>query len=230
VTGASAVASALSGAGAETDTDYLLFLSQVAGLNRDPEIFDAASSLLVDATATVPARVTALLVLGWQLDESLGVDLRIPWADLSTTAVGDNCPFTSAWPAYYNSRRQLPADSLQRFADAVDHVRRDSTENPVLRDLAQCARDRFRHIVPVTVDPALLRLTYVCGDRFRVENLSDEPVTVVFRVDETNDEGGFGVMPGANRVFTTFNAGTLRLFYRRHQIATVHNGGTTCPH
>ena len=79
-----------------------------------------------------------------------------------------------------------------------------------------------------------IRLTYMCGNRFRVRNPNDTEVTVIWDVYEKSEKGTLVLPPRLEGVeysetlFETQNKGTVRLFLDGKVIETKANGGTVC--
>jgi hypothetical protein len=224
--GASALAAAVSATTSEADTSYLRDLYGVAASIKDPAILAAAGTVVSDPGATQAARVTAILLLVAQFDNAIMARFSVPWGALLTGSYAD-CPFAVA-TRYYAGRRQLQADSSQRVASALDQARNDGSAPGAVRALAQCARTVLRGAIPITVSSALIRLTYVCGNRFRVRNSSGEWITVAFDVYQTTDKGELTIGPGADLLFTTREKGTVRLFYGGALVQTKENGASVC--
>lgn len=226
--GARALGAALLGARGERDEDYLRWLYGPASVNRDPAILTAAAEVAADKSATAPARITAMLVLVAQFRTGLEPSLRLWAEDLFGTPIGSSCPLLPTSPSGYLSRQPLQADSARLVGGALDRVRKDPTDNQHVRNWASCARGVLSDIIPITVDPFLIELTYVCENRFRVRNGGDEWIQVVYEVSP-RDRGGLTVGPGASVVFTTIERGIVHLTYMEHEVAAIANQGTRCP-
>jgi hypothetical protein len=80
----------------------------------------------------------------------------------------------------------------------------------------------------------MIKLTYMCGNRFRVRNSSEAAVTLTWDVYGTTDRGGLSVGPKTTQgpyrdtFFTTGVKGTTRLFWRGQLIQTKANGNKSC--
>lgn len=226
--GVTALSSALRAARQDQDLEYLEALSRTVAGIKGPELLLASAEVATDAAASTPARGTALLALVAQYDNGIQPSLKIPFG---TVVTGDatRCPLTAAGTAGYASRATLQADSSARVASALDVVRKSASAPAGLRTLAQCARDMLREPIPIRVAPQSIKLTYICGNRYRVRNTSDEWVGVSFDVYQTPERGELTVGPGAEVFFTTLLNGTVRLHYGGALIQTKANGRTTCP-
>lgn len=225
--GAIAIAAALRDARTDTDAEYLHGLYATAGAIRDPEILTAAADLTRDHGAAVPARVTAVLILASQVVAGFSYSPSISWNQL--LASPQVCRIGAAPHGSYNSTRQLQADSVAAIAGALDQVRNDESEGQLMRGLTSCVRQNVLSWVPITVSPSAVGLTYVCGNRFRVENGSGEFIVTAFEVIGTSDRGDVPVEAWQNKYFTTRETGTVRLSYQGQLLHTTHNGGTVCP-
>lgn len=84
-------------------------------------------------------------------------------------------------------------------------------------------------------DADSIRLSHICGNRFRVQNANDFPAEVHWDVVGSTDTGRVILPPRPagkpfSEVFLTTNAtGTTRLFYQAALIETTINLGTPCP-
>ncbi len=85
-----------------------------------------------------------------------------------------------------------------------------------------------------TITPSTLRLTYICGRRFRVRNPNDAVVTVTWDVFGTTEIGSLQLsarpLQGSfsETFFETVAVGTVRLFYQGNQVDVKANGGFAC--
>jgi hypothetical protein len=94
--------------------------------------------------------------------------------------------------------------------------------------------DYFLSLNP-PLDIAGIRLTYICGNKFRVRNPNAAVVPVTWDVYNKNESGNLDLppktagQPYSETFFTTLNKGTVRLFYTGQLIQTKANGGAACP-
>lgn len=85
------------------------------------------------------------------------------------------------------------------------------------------------------LDIAGIRLTYICGNKFRVRNPNGTAVPVSWDVYNKNEAGTLTLppkvtgQPYSESFFTTVNKGTVRLFHTGQLIQTKANGGAVCP-
>ncbi|MGH7719036.1 MAG: hypothetical protein ACREON_09370, partial [Gemmatimonadaceae bacterium] len=74
----------------------------------------------------------------------------------------------------------------------------------------------------------LIQLSYVCGTKFRVNNLSSKWIDVSYQLQNTEERGDLAVGPQTEEIIWTHETGTVVLFYLGNAIRTVANGGTAC--
>jgi len=227
VEGGLAIANALNAVKTVTDSIYLRYLLGAASSIRDGNVWQAAITLSGDKTATLEARVIGLLVLLNQHDVMAALRLDLSWNQLMTVPRA-TCRFASDLHAAYLSDNSLPRGAVIRAAAHFDAVEEDFTNPAVVRTVAECARVLLRDEVPETVDPALIRLSYVCDTKFRVTNLSSKWIDVSYQVRNTDEHGDYAVGPQSEEMIWTDEIGTVVLFYLGKAIRTAANGGTAC--
>lgn len=100
---------------------------------------------------------------------------------------------------------------------------------------ATTVADVVASCAPVVIQPSAIRLTYICGNRFRVRNGNLAPVTVTWDVAGSTDAGSL-TLPArpfaaafSEAFFATSVTGTVRLFYLGAQVDVKANGGFVCP-
>lgn len=87
---------------------------------------------------------------------------------------------------------------------------------------------------PVTITPTAIRLTYICGNTFRVRNGNAASVVVTWDVFGTPETGTLTLPPRpitgtvSETFFTTVARGTVRLMYSGSQVDVKANGGAVC--
>jgi hypothetical protein len=119
----------------------------------------------------------------------------------------------------------LPADYAARVYATAGRVANATAAPESLRLLARCVRG----FVPPAIVATTIRLTYLCGNRFRVRNANADWADVRYDVYRTDDAADLTVPPFGEIVLTTARAGTTRLFYAGQLIQTKANGGAACP-
>ena len=228
--GPTALASALRGARAETDTAYLARLAGAAGNLEHPAVLSAALDLAADRGASIPARATALLILPGQVGAGPGVN-GLPVGTLLTQelpAAGLCGPGLRTPHAAAPAAAARPADAPRRMAVIVDRIRTDPTEAELLRNLARCVRPVVKG-VPPQVDVHGVRLSYVCGNWFRVSNPTPETLTFAYVAERIGERLGVSVPARGENSIATTAPSSVRLYYDGRLIQTAENRGTSCP-
>ena len=225
--GAAAIAQALFNTRDQTDGEFISGVNKVAGDIRAPIILDKAADVVADPGATQRARIAAMLTLLRQLRE--GFSTAYGWHRVMDVSAGGKCPFgvTSGWP--YRQESQLPADSLMLVASALENAMRDQGAPPGVREAAKCARRMISGMVPFLVTPEQLRITYVCGRRFRVDNHGEYTASTTYEVIGTSESGPLGIRPDEPQYVTMLSDGAVRLLYNGAAVMTADNEQTTCP-
>lgn len=123
-----------------------------------------------------------------------------------------------------------PANLTQFNADlAANHT----TGGPVSDNaywLLKANADYIISIAPPPVNTALITLTYVCGNKFKVRNSNPVAVPLTWNLINHTQTGSLtvpAISPGGEpgtAFITTIEKRTLRLYYNGQLIATVANG------
>lgn len=226
------LAGAIRAARASRDTAYLGALAVVAGQVRDPAVFGAALEVTGDGRASSESRVMGLLVIG----SSLGASQYLPGytrPQLFTQALpatgvcgfagGDSGPVID---------HPLPADAERQAARVIDAIRFGGGQPALVQNLARCARSSVDPEVPPQVDVAGIRVDYVCGNDFRVQNHTGTELTLRFTTtaadgSATAEDFPFPAIGGWTQV-TTPVSGTVQVSYDGQPVATVANPGKRC--
>ena len=227
-----ALAGAIRGARAARDTAYLGRLAGAANQVRDPAVFGAALEVAGDGRASNEARVMGLLVTV----SSLGAAQDVPGytrPQLFTSGVPASgiCAFAVAagTPVIDNA---LAADAERQAARVIDGIRYASGEPALVENLARCARSVISAEVPPQVDVSKIRVDYVCGNTFRVQNHTG--ADIVLTVATTDAEGATeteDVPAPAKGGWTQFSApaaGPIQVTYDGTPVLTVANTGRGC--
>lgn len=185
-----ALSGAIRNARSATDTAYLGRLAGQAGQVRDPAVFQAALEVAGDSRASERSRIMALLVMvahlgaaqdigGWSRPQLFTRELPSEGGcgfGIGSTLVIDN---------------GLPSDADRQAARVIDPIRYGNGELKILKKLACCARSAVDPSIPPQVDVARVRLDYVCGTRFRVQNDAGACLLLSYVVtDARNSEFG----------------------------------------
>lgn len=98
----------------------------------------------------------------------------------------------------------------------------------VVKDLASCIRTMIADEYPERVPTSAITLTYVCGDKFRVNNAGAFWVDVTYSVNNATETGDLVVSPGGHTEFVTETSGLVLLTYMGQVIRERANGGVPC--
>jgi len=227
-TGGVALARAFDGARFETDAAYLQRLYGAMASLRDPAVFATALSVMQDLAASAPARATAILIAVAQHDNALSLPLNLSFTDVISPVGSARCRLVPTSDASYRSSSPLPADYRQQLGKAILRVDGSPDTPDLVRSFVQCARPALTAVIADAVPTSEVRLTYVCGNRFRVENQSTESVKVSWKVSGTRDRADLVVPSKGESTFTTEKRGPTSLYYRGKLVGTAANGGQAC--
>jgi hypothetical protein len=218
------------------DRTELLRVYNVTIPVHDAALFAAAEEVASDATASTEARVAALgsltnlagggdqdliyAVLPDELDEMVQTG-RACMARTLTMRVATDTP--------------LPADADRRADSLAARIAADPGAPAVLRMAGNCLWSAvYQAATQRPIDPTLVKLTYLCDNRFRVRNGNARDVTVTYDVYGTDESGALGLdgrsynAPYSEYVFKTEHSGTVRLFVGSQLVATKANGQAPC--
>jgi hypothetical protein len=227
-----ALAGAIRAARASRDTAYLGALAVVSGQVRDPAVFGAALEVTADGRASDESRVMGLLVIGSSLGSSQYVPGytrpqlftgALPATGVCGFAAGDGGPVLD---------NGIPADAERQAARVIDAIRFGGGGSALVQSLARCARSFVDPDIPPQVDVSGVRVDYVCGNDFRVQNHTGTELTL--RVATTAADGSIDaedlVFPaiGGWTPFTAAASGTVQVSYDGQPVATVANAGRRC--
>ena len=228
-TGGSAIGSAVLTAAGTNDSLALLNLWQVSRDIRDAAIFNAAISTAQNSSASAEARVIAWLIALAQHEPGYDRRPTVAWGTLVMSPPPSDCGLRpDGAPVEFVSAGALPANYLTTLASATEAAYKGTTAPQPVKTIARCVRELISDMAPVRVPNSALKLTYMCGNRFRVRNTGTEWIDVSWDVYNTADRGDLSVGPGADEFFTTEVKGTTRLFYFGALVQTKANGGTVC--
>jgi hypothetical protein len=134
--GDSVLASALRRSVSESDTVYLRELYGEAVQHRSPLLLAAAGAVAVDRNATLPARVTALLLVLGQYQPAMGFPPSVGYAELMGPT-WPGCRITIYNDSPPPGPPQLP-QVLRGVAQALDSLATSPSEPTQIRSLAEC--------------------------------------------------------------------------------------------
>ena len=225
-----ALAGAIRGARAARDTTYLGGLAGAAGRVDDPAVFAAALEVTGDGRASDEARVMGLLVIGSSLGSSQYVrGYTRPQLFTQTLPADGLCAFAVA-AGNKEIDNPLPVDADRQAARVIDGILYGG-DPALVQNLARCTRSVIAAIPP-QVDVSKIRVDYVCGNTFRVQNHTGAEITLTV---VTTPTGGSSttqdqVIP-AKGGWTQFDAplaGPIQVTYDGTPVATVANAGRRC--
>jgi len=220
-----AFAKAIIAAGSQTDVSYLGRLYSAVARVRHPAIFNSALEVMKDPAASGPARATAILMALSQHEPGWGLPPSVSYSQAVTSKGSASCRMVRFQKQLYRSSTPLPASYLQQLAHATEQLSTSSSP-PSVQALARCAHQVV--VQEVGEDVSKLDLVYLCGNRFRARNQSQEWVHVSYDVPGTHDRGDLTIPPGGETTFTTEKRGATRLNYRGKPIKTAPNSGASC--
>jgi hypothetical protein len=227
-TGATALASAINAAHAQSDMTFLRTLLFAGSHIRDQGVSDASIALIQDRSGTVAARMVGMLIAVSQREAGMTLG-SANWASAVTVPMGNACQISrsreySAWA----SDLGLQAGAIGVIATALGAVSADATEPPVIRDFARCLGG-FWSDVPQVVNTSLITVAYVCGQKYKVTNASPFRVTVGFQLFHSAERGELSVPANGEEFIVTHNPYGFDLLYQGQIIGQAQNGLTGCP-
>lgn len=223
--GGRVLAKGLRDARSETDLAYLERLYGAMANIRDPDVFHAALAVMQDEGASAQARSTAILIAVEQHDNAVGLPLNLPFAEALRSGQCRLVPFTHAG---YRSTTPLPATYLAQLGRTLLDVSAAPGTPDLVKIFVNCTRPVMLGAIADAVPTSAIRLAYLCGNRFRVENHSSESVNVSWKVSGTADRADLLVPSKGENTFTTEKSGPTSLYYRGKLVGTEPNGGQAC--
>jgi len=225
--GIQALAAKLRSTSGDLQAEAAEYLLGVLSMVRSPMIAEAAAQVIQDPGAPVFTRVLALLAGLGQHFPGAQLDVRIPLAQLLAGESASRCPIAwgvAADPVHTEGR--LRVDHLDAYRVALRALASEASAPAGLRQLAVCA---YSITGPVPTPPTAIRLEYVCGNRFRVVNDGDDPISVRYRVGDGGLSGGLAVGARSQTEWTVTSSGTVTLIYDGAELATRQNQRIACP-
>jgi len=222
--GARAAASVLNQANVRQEQDAARvrqFFRFVAG-TQSSELLGAYQAASIDAAASLPIRLGSLDNMTALVSPGLTIDSTDP-----TRFLGGSCPRTDRPWDLHPGVADPPATTYFSVLATVRAVAQDAGAPALLHNVADCWRQILERDAPVNV--TTIRLTYMCGTKFRIRNPNLASIDVQYDVYGTTESGVLAVLGGEDYFFWTENTGTVRLFYQGVLIQTKANGNTTCP-
>ncbi len=227
-----ALAGAIRAARSARDTTYLGRLAGVSAQVRDPAVFAAALEVVGDGRASSESRVMGLLVAVSSLGGSQYMPGHpVPQLFAEALPASGVCGF-AAGESGVAIDNPLAADADRQAARVIDAILYGSGEPALVQNLARCARSTVGSEIPPQVDVAAIKVDYVCGNTFRVQNHSgaDVTLTITTTAPDGTSQAEDHVVPakGGWTQLDTPVAGTVQVTYDGTPVATVANTGRGC--
>lgn len=224
--GGTALAAAVRKLGGSSDTSVLSAALRGIALFRDASVLAAMRDLASDASATPAARTTALHGMLLYVRPELG------WSSMlnEVTQNSGHC-FTTA--SYGRPPRvvgtPLPVDYRERITATARDLASGGGDG-VVQAAARCVLSHIPSVLSSPkVDVSSIRLTYVCGNKFLIENLSDSRVLLEYLVVGTTERFKQSIPAGKSQFLHTINTGTMRLSHNGSLLLSKENEGRPCP-
>lgn len=223
--GGGALADAIGSLAASTDSVVLSHVVGVARMFVDEAVFQAFRSLALNGGASAAARAAALYGLIVELYP--GTVLRYPITQVPPG--GEQCYGFAIIGLPSVTGTPLNGDAVFQAAAVGRSVVNDDNVVPSVRTAARCLLRFVPLNYRVTLRPAKIHLTYVCGLTFRLENQQTDGLNFTYSVDGSSEKGEIVVRGPVAREFSVDHVGTVRLYFNGAQVKTASNGGTICP-
>ena len=227
-----ALAGAIRAARSARDATYLGSLAAAAGQVKDPAVFAAALEVVGDGRASNESRVMGLLVTASSLGSGQEVS-GYTHAQLFTQALPADgvCGFAIVAGSVAINNPLAP-DAERQAARVIDGILYASGQPALVQNLARCARSVAGAATPPQVDVSKIRVDYVCGNAFRVQNHTGAEImlTVTTTASDGTSEAEDHVVP-AKGGWTQFDAplaGPIQVTYDGTPVVTVANAGRRC--
>ncbi len=208
-------------------------LSWVGGAHQEPRNRERRVACRAGSGNSRAARLNAFQVLLVQFSNVAALIPSTPGTPPESCGLlpGANVPT-------YDYDVGLSTAVVQQMMSVATTVYRAAGDDPVVRSAAFCVRQALHSSTDYPVNPSLITLSFVCGDRFRIHNGNAEVVPVTWNSYHVPasarspttilTSGGLSVAPNADAFFRTDSIATARLYYRTTLLQTRANGGTAC--
>lgn len=226
--GVTAVVNAVAALRDETDSVYLQRLVTVASDLKNPDLLAASQQIATDNSATVPARLTALLIMIGQYDNRLVLPSECSWGQFITLSSGSGCRLTRIEDVEYVQVAAMPTDYVASIANTASQIASNALNPAVIRDFAQYLRAILSIQVPETVAPASIVVSYTCGNKFRVTNNGSIWADGSYQVGSTTEHGAISVPPNGSIDVYTIKTGSLTVSFPGFSTPPTANGGLSC--
>jgi hypothetical protein len=209
-------------------------MAVTAGQLRSPGIVSAAIAVAQATANTQVARVAAFEVLVRQYNNIYVFNTPTPGSAIESCALSS----TGGYDWHYKYDGGLPTTLAQQIMTLASAVYHNTSDDPVVRSAAYCVRSALHQSFPFPINTALITLTFVCGDEYRIHNGNAEFADLTWNtyhvppnvrtVAPTLTNGVRSVPGNADAYIRTDSIATTRLFYKGQLIQTRANGGSAC--
>jgi hypothetical protein len=223
--GVTAVVNATAALRNETDSVYLQRLVRVASEIRNPDLLAASQQLAMDNSATVPARLTGLLIMIGEYDNTLMLRSECSWGQFIS---GGPCDLTRVTDVEYTQDAAMPSDYVASIANTASQIASNAQNPAVISKFARDLRALLLKQVPETVAPASIVVSYTCGNKFRVTNNGSVWADGRYQVGGTTEHGAISVPPNGSIDVYTIKTGPLTVSFPGFSKPPTANGGLSC--
>jgi len=215
-------------AASEQDTAQLERLTTLASY-VDQGVFDAASSLASNQSASPQSRIAGLRILAQQV---FGPGSTI------VTMAGERGWFVvdSLAPCYatHVARPTIApggvaiANGPALLRSLSERIARDGSEPSLVRNAARCDRNGFGSPLAPRLSASSFRLGSICDTRFVITSLAPIPATFTWAVIGTTASGVITANPRSSTTFYTLANGVVQLSYDGTLVATASSSRKRC--
>lgn len=224
---------------ASTDQTTLEEPFALANIFRDADVYEALSSIAVDAGASELVRNLSLLALIFYENGSSS----LTYAGLTAVPDGGVCQVGGLGEIedHLVIGSPLPADHQARAGALAANLARNAAVPASVRSAARClaAAARFQ-LLPgleslVGGDATKIAAAYACGNKFVVRNGNFTPENVTYQVQKSREQATLVVPPRTQTKafgevsFVTSTKATIKIIYNGRQIQTEANKNIACP-
>lgn len=196
---------------------------------RDANVFNAALQVAGSSAATTDGRVLAFRIL---------LALEVPRVTVSPTELTDASASDYCVPSFGSSEdgrpgAALPADFSAQIVATAKAA--SSSGDPALAAAASCARRLTLIAQPPEIRTALLQVSYVCRNLFKVHNDNDRAALLSFEVPGSTvvgDHGDISAAANGDTLWGTSSEETVKVYYRGRLsnvlLGSFANGHRSC--
>lgn len=237
VRGGIELAAALNAARLESDPARIDAITRGLDGFLDQAVFTAALAIVADAAASTPARLGGILALAGHLDPGSHPGSIARMGAVAPDGETPLCAYPATSHTSFWTGAQLQANYRATAVAALRALATSPSAPLQLRAAARCAApsgDPGPSISIPTASPSQIRLTYICGNSWRVRNSDLAGYLLTFDVYNQGESGSVDVlardpsMGSYDVYFGTVKKGTVRLFHNGVLIQTKANGNKVC--